>query len=126
METVFLSMPKNEFQAVIIDCVKACLEGQLQDKSSFANAEQPLVTEDTAVFLNLEEPTIYKHVKNRTIPFHKKGRKLYFFKSELVAWIKSGQVKTCPELATDAESAFLKAQTRRGTKSTISTSSNAL
>lgn len=46
---------------------------------------------EAATFLNLSKPTIYRHVSNRTIPFHKQGSRLYFIEVELFDWIKSGR-----------------------------------
>lgn len=34
--------------------------------------------------------TIYSLTSQKAIPFSKRGNKLYFFKDELLAWIKSG------------------------------------
>lgn len=34
--------------------------------------------------------TLYSLTSQRAIPFSKRGNKLYFFKDELLAWIKSG------------------------------------
>ena len=34
--------------------------------------------------------TIYSLTSQKSIPFSKRGNKLYFFKDELLAWIKSG------------------------------------
>jgi predicted DNA-binding transcriptional regulator AlpA len=39
----------------------------------------------------ISKPTIYRQVHNRTIPFHKKLKKLYFLQSEIDAWIRSGR-----------------------------------
>lgn len=86
--------------------------------------EKPCNVSEAAEFTDLEEPTIYKHVKNRTIPFHKQGRKLYFFKSELVAWIKAGKVSTTSENDIEAENTFLAAQGRGSSKQSLSTTSN--
>lgn len=50
--------------------------------------EAPISLEDCAKFLGLSESAVYKYTSNDKIPFHKKGKKLYFYKSELNAWIK--------------------------------------
>lgn len=42
--------------------------------------------------------TIYKWVEKRKIPFHKKPRKLYFLKSEIDKWLKSGSKLTISEI----------------------------
>jgi excisionase family DNA binding protein len=52
--------------------------------------EQPVDVDAAKEFLNLENvQTVYRMVREGRVPFHKKGSRLYFFKSELNAWIKS-------------------------------------
>tara|TARA_R110002167_G_scaffold128936_1_gene311592 strand:+ start:2298 stop:2756 length:459 start_codon:yes stop_codon:yes gene_type:complete len=47
-----------------------------------------------AKLLDSTSGTIYNLVHERRIPYHKQGKKLYFFKSELLEWIKRGKQKT--------------------------------
>lgn len=35
---------------------------------------------------------------NREIPMYRKGKKLYFLRSEIIEWIKSGRIKTIAEI----------------------------
>jgi excisionase family DNA binding protein len=55
-----------------------------------------LTLRETAIFLNKSEPTIYRLVSKRLIPFHKQGNKLYFIESELLEWVKSGRKNNLP------------------------------
>ena len=54
--------------------------------------------EETAEFLNLSVPTIYRKVSQLEIPVCKKSKRLYFSKSDLIEWIKTGRRKTNVEL----------------------------
>jgi hypothetical protein len=47
--------------------------------------------------------TTYNQVSRKEIPYHKKGGKLYFFKSELLEYVKTGKVKTRKEIAQEVE-----------------------
>lgn len=51
-----------------------------------------------AEFLNLSVQTLYGKVCHKEIPVSKKGKRLYFYKSELEDWIRSGKKKTMAEL----------------------------
>ena len=51
----------------------------------------------------LSYPTIYGLVSTREIPHSKKGKKLYFIKSQLIEWVKSGNRKTTSQIEVDAE-----------------------
>lgn len=47
-------------------------------------------------------PTVYGWVHARSIPFHKRGKKLSFLKSEIDSWIREGRRKTVVEAANEA------------------------
>jgi excisionase family DNA binding protein len=53
--------------------------------------EKPMTVYEAARFLNKEVQTIYGLTSKRKIPFHKNGRELSFFKSELVEWLKTSR-----------------------------------
>ncbi|MDC7218018.1 MAG: helix-turn-helix domain-containing protein [Spirochaetales bacterium] len=65
--------------------------------------EELLNIAEAAKLLNLSVPTIYSKVSRNEIPVCKKGKRLYFYKSELLSWIKSGKVKTIEEIHSDVE-----------------------
>ena len=46
--------------------------------------------------------TVYTWVRERKIPYNKKGKKLAFLKSEIDTWIKSGRHKTTAEIQAEA------------------------
>lgn len=54
-------------------------------------------------FLGIAQSTGYQRVSRGEIPHFKKGRRLYFRKSELIAWIESGRRKTQEDLDAIAE-----------------------
>lgn len=51
-----------------------------------------------AEYLKVGEQTLYNWVNKRTIPHNKRGRKLYFLRSELLEWLQDGHVNTEKEL----------------------------
>ncbi|HAQ18431.1 MAG TPA: DNA-binding protein [Prolixibacteraceae bacterium] len=56
--------------------------------------------------------TFYGYVHERAIPFHKRGKKITFLKSEIDFWLKSGRRKTFLETAVEADQ-FLENKKRR-------------
>jgi len=46
--------------------------------------------------------TFYGYIHTRSIPFHKKHKKLIFLKSEIDEWIKNGRRKTNEETSKEA------------------------
>ncbi len=51
----------------------------------------PMDLDECSEFTGLAKPTIYSKCSLKEIPFHKKGKKLYFFQEELLDWIKKGK-----------------------------------
>jgi len=64
----------------------------------------PLTIKEVAVLTSLSVPTLYGYVQRNEIPYHKKGNRLYFFKSEIIDdWIKTGRQKTLNELEAETD-----------------------
>ena len=64
--------------------------------------------EGACEFLNLAKPTIYTLTSKGKIPFFKKGKKLYFKRSELLQWIEQGKEKTVSEEQQDMDNYLIK------------------
>jgi excisionase family DNA binding protein len=105
-KTVFISLPIEDLQTVIIDCVNACLKN-----IKHLHSEQPTETDR---WFDLNElcqyhpdkptkPTVYGWVNDGTIPVHKGCKKLRFLKSEIDNWLKQGRKKTLAEIANEAD-----------------------
>ena len=47
--------------------------------------------------------TVYGWIGQRLIPFHKKGKKLQFLKSEIDSWLKADKRKSVAELQAEAQ-----------------------
>jgi excisionase family DNA binding protein len=66
--------------------------------------DELLTIQQAGEFIKLTVPTIYSLVSRNNIPFSKKGKRLYFSKSDLSNWIKEGRNKTISELGKEAHS----------------------
>lgn len=73
-------------------------------QSTKQNVQQSdlLTIKDAANFLNLSVNTLYGKVSRREIPFMKQGNRLYFSKTELVDYIKSGKILSKKEIQEQA------------------------
>jgi excisionase family DNA binding protein len=79
--TVFISLPIEDLQTVIIDCVNSCLKNNTQEsKPTTEQPEQLLIVQEAAQFLNLTVPTIYSKVSKGELPVMKRSKRLYFSK----------------------------------------------
>jgi excisionase family DNA binding protein len=81
------------------------IKGLLLDNNKECQPEtdQFLTIQQAAEFLKLSVPTLYGKVHTATIPVFKKGKRLYFSKQELKAWIESGRIKTINEIEAEAD-----------------------
>jgi excisionase family DNA binding protein len=48
------------------------------------------------------KPTVYSWIHTNQIPHSKRGKRLYFKKSEIDEWLQSGRCKTMAEIQKDA------------------------
>ena len=80
------------------------IEKLLQEKILGKDKKDDLLTiSGAAKFLKLSIATIYSKVCRKEIPVNKQGKRLYFYKSELANWIKSGRRKTNDELSREID-----------------------
>lgn len=70
----------------------------LTRKQEPEKTDNPLSIDEASKFIGKSKPTIYAYVSRNEIPHSKSGGRLYFFKSELINWIKQSKVKTIQEL----------------------------
>jgi len=114
-KTVFISLPIEDLQTVIIDCVNSCLKNNTQEsKPTTEQPEQLLTIQEAAQFLNLTVPTIYSKVSKGELPVMKRSKRLYFSSAELMEYLKEGRKKSNAEIEQEAE-AYL-SNNRKGLK----------
>lgn len=58
-------------------------------KINLENYGDIMSVEDMAELLGYSKPTIYKHVANGILPATKIGRKIFFYKKNVVKYIKT-------------------------------------
>ena len=106
-KTVFISLPIEDLQTVIIDCVNSCLKNNKQANTEPTETDELFTVQDTAKFLSLSVPTVYSLISKGELPVMKRSKRCYFSKVELINYLKQGRKKTLAETASEAE-AYLK------------------
>ena len=84
---------------------KLCMIEQMlqnQNVEAAVDVEELLTVKKAALFLNLKDSTIYGLVRDSKIPSFKKGNRLYFSKTELTNWVKSGRKLTKTDVYANA------------------------
>jgi len=77
------------------------------------NKHELLGVNEVCLMIKKAKPTVYTLARNRLIPSYKRGKKLYFYKDEILEWIESSKRKTVEELTMDIEQASQKRHIRR-------------
>lgn len=95
----------NPFQEISdrLERIEHYLNALKREEPPHANPEDelPITISDCASITNLAIPTIYGLVHRRRIPSYRQGKKLYFLRSEILAWIKDGRRATIQEMLDD-------------------------
>lgn len=78
-----------------------------ENKSALAS-EKLLTINEAADFLDLKVPTIYSKVSKGELPVMKRGKRLYFSRTELLEYLKAGRKSTNAEIMARAEEYLLK------------------
>jgi excisionase family DNA binding protein len=102
-KTILISLPIEDLQTVIIDCVNTCLMSNKQEVHQQAETDELLTVQDAAKFLSLTVPTVYGLISKGELPVMKRSKRCYFSKVELIDYLKQGRRKTLAETAIEAE-----------------------
>ncbi len=107
-KTVLISLPIEDLQTVIIDCVNSCLRNNIQEgKPPTEHPEQLLTIQEAAEFLSLTVPTMYGKVSKGELPVMKRSKRLYFSRIELLDYLKDGRKKSNAEIEQEAKAYLL-------------------
>jgi predicted DNA-binding transcriptional regulator AlpA len=103
-KTIFISLPIEDFQNVIIDCVNTCLRTNQQEQSEHIKNDRWMDINELCQY-HPDKPTkatVYGWVNARTIPVHKGGKKLRFLVSEIDEWLLSNRLQSQAEMVNEA------------------------
>lgn len=87
---------KDELGRMIRASLKEVLSEEKGKQSQ--TFDEFLDLQEAAEFLKLKVTTIYGYTSQSQIPFIKRGKKLYFEKSKLEAWLKEGKHESIAEI----------------------------
>jgi len=93
-KTVLISLPIEDLQTVIIDCVTSCLKNNKQYLNEQSlNSDRWLDLTELRNYLpdKPSKATVYSWKQKGSLPCHKGAKKLRFLKSEIDEWLKQGK-----------------------------------
>lgn len=84
------------------------LKRLLIEKQEQAPTEQPKIWLDLNELIKFDpekrtKPTWYSKISRNEVPHYKRGKKVYFLKSEIDEWLKQGKCKSNTQIEQEAE-----------------------
>lgn len=102
MDITFEKLPQAVTQ--LMDKVDSIERLLLSQNNTPQPEEDKLLTiREAAEILHLSVPTVYGLVQRAEVPVCKRGKRLYFSKQEIMAWIMAGRKKTVSEIEVEAD-----------------------
>lgn len=98
----------SELSALIEESIEKVLFKKNIIPQQVSQVPELLSIDLASKYLNLARQTLYGFTSNRSIPFIKRGKKLYFKKSDLDSWLGEGRRRTLSELGGDITKAISK------------------
>ena len=96
-DLILIPFSKHEFRNLLKDCVNEVIIDKLLKPSASNNSEM-LSIKEASIYLNLAIQTLYGFTSKNEIPFIKRGKKLYFQRSDLENWLLVGKRKSNSEI----------------------------
>ncbi len=100
---IFTQLSENEVRALVRTELESFFADRTTDHAPKNNLPDLGGIDMAVEVTGLAKPTIYAAVQRREIPHMKKGKKLYFKRSELQAWIESGRKPTTADIESVAD-----------------------
>lgn len=111
MEQVFFNVPVAKLEPILKKWFRETMTEIISTQTSAPppQSERLLTIKEASEFLSLAVPTLYSKVSKGELPVMKKGKRLYFSDSELIAYLKTGRKKNSDDLLCEVEN-FLTSQ----------------
>ena len=108
-------MTPSELEILIQSSVRKALSEQANSplQGRTFQSHEYLSIDDACAYLNLPKNTLYGYCSHNVFPFHKRGKRSYFLKSDLDTWLASGRKKSTKEIQAEALNSLKKGGMKR-------------
>lgn len=100
-EITFEKLP--EAVAYLIEKIAELTTLGENNKPNLPQKRIPIGIDEVCRVVQKDKTTIYALVRKGLMPCYKRGKKLFFFEEELLAWIENGKKKTIQEIRKEME-----------------------
>ncbi len=111
-ELTFEQLPKavGEIRAKI-DSIEQMLR-EIVNRDAPQSENEYITVKQVAELLCLSVQTIYGFTSKMSIPYYKRGQRLYFSRQEINEWIQSGRRKIIEEIEREADNYLIRRKRR--------------
>ena len=106
MDKTEKSFSLEQLPKIVADLKKEIKEMKallLQKAEPQEEPDNPLSIKEVSELLGLSVQTIYGYCQRKELKHYKRGNRLFFLKTDILIWVRSGEQKTLLELEADAE-----------------------
>ena len=106
---------KNPFES--IEARLSSIEDLILDLKHYPKKQKPALYDEVWLDLNdlikydpekRTKPTWYSKISRNEVPYYKRGKKVYFLKSEIDEWLRQGKCKSNSEIEEESSSYLLR------------------
>lgn len=94
----YLPQAVNQLSEQVSELRELLVKHQISTTPSSQDSDKLLVIKEAADLLHLSIPTIYSKVSKGELPCMKRGKRLYFMREELIAYLKRGRKQSNAEI----------------------------
>lgn len=105
---------ENPFEIIIdkLNRIETLLNSFTSGEKNVVQTPEIFTIDEAAKYVYMAKSTLYKMTAGRNIPHFKRGRKVYFRKSELDEWLTKNKITTMEEIDQRANDYILKKRNR--------------
>ncbi|AKD04315.1 helix-turn-helix domain-containing protein [Pontibacter korlensis] len=85
MQQFSFNLTQEAIEAIAQRTAQILRDDKLKNSQPTPEAEEPISIKEVCSLLKVSRPTLHSWMAQGTIPFHRKGRRVYLFKSEVLA-----------------------------------------
>ena len=91
---------ENPFEMIIekLNSIEALLKSMSRVENGNVTVTEILNVDEAAKYLSVTKSHIYKQTSQNEIPHYKRGKKIYFKRSELYEWLTNNRITTKEEI----------------------------
>jgi len=112
MSRIIIELEKDELRQLMEEAVQNAMLNSIA-KKEVEEVPEILNVDQVCSLLNMKKSTLYQFTHKSKIPFSKKGKALYFSRSEIFAWLSEGRNLTEEEQANVADLMLIKANQKK-------------